>query len=193
MKLASPFSPMDIENQRFMALSGIHAWAHSALRQIDRVEEAIKRMIQAITSRHDRTRVVDHVAEHKNMITAQRDLHSDKHFFLIAANQLIEHISWAKSIEYPPGFLEHAIFARIETFARETKNLRDMHEHVVEYMKGDGRKPDLWIFDGEDGTSDASSLVDSRIGGILDWNMLKPHLVELLAVLPPHYYPERKS
>ena len=40
-----------------------------------------------------------------------------------------------------------------------------MREHIVDYFKGDGIRPDDWIVEGVD----ASSIMGTRIGNRLDW------------------------
>jgi len=66
-----------------------------------------------------------------------------------------------------------------------------MREHVVDYFKGEGRRPNRWIFKTSDGgRADASSVGGTLLGGRLDWvafgEAAKRLLQRLLAEPIPH-------
>jgi hypothetical protein len=78
----------------------------------------------------------------------------------------------------------------LDNFAHDIDVMRDMNEHVIEYFKGEGKRPHDWIHKDGGGSADASSTIDTKIGGRLDWEELgaaAQRLLEKLKPLGPFY------
>ena len=109
---------------------------------------------------------------------------SDRHLFLVSAWKLIEHMDWADKL----GCLENNNFSEIQEMRKDIKEMRDMNEHVLEYFLGDGRRQHAWMHKDEDGSTDASSTLGTKIGGRLDWVVLEAAVKRLLSNLPAPYF-----
>ena len=82
------------------------------------------------------------------------------------------------------GLVSNDIFSAIDRFERDIDILRDQNEHVVENFRGKGKRPQDWVYKTEDGSiADASSTVETRIGGRLDWVKLGAAAQRLLPKL----------
>jgi hypothetical protein len=146
---------MSPDDERFMAFEGLVQWTRCVITQAKRISLA--------TNRLQSDMVVRDSAMRREAISA---LHSEHHFFSIAANKLIEYREWAVSF----GLCADVDFAEINQFsAQDIKDLRNMREHVVDYFKGAGHTPARWVIETPEYKSDASSSVGSMIGGRLDW------------------------
>lgn len=165
---------MNIEEQKFMAIHGIHTWAKGALVQVERIDAARQTML----SNFDR---------HDERADAIQSFQRERHLFLIAAHKTIEYADWIVSL----NFLDSSIFSEIFSFRNDVKDLRDMNEHVREYFLGIGHRPEQWVHSDSEGSADASSTVNSKIGGRLDWNDFANATKRLIASIPPHYYPQQ--
>ncbi|MBS0269039.1 MAG: hypothetical protein JSS54_08670 [Proteobacteria bacterium] len=154
---------MDVEDQKFMALEGIHTWSRATIAHATQ----LSRLSTSFNS--------------SNFIDNRRLFDSERHSFLIAAHRLISFINWVLEL----NFLDAQIFAEIKVFEPDIKTMRDLNEHVIEYFKGSGKRPQLWSTP----TSDASSTVGTKIGDRLDWTEVAGSVAGLIERLPPHYFP----
>jgi hypothetical protein len=140
------------DQERFMAFEGVLQWAHAVIQQSERLSAA-----------YDGNRpAIDPTARHQ----AVRALHTECHFFVIAANKLIEYCDWARGF----ALFSTIDFSGIDQFSNgNIRDLRNMREHVVEYFQGAGHAPSRWIYETPEYKADASSLAGVMIGGRLDW------------------------
>jgi hypothetical protein len=144
---------MDHNSQRFMCFEGLLQWNHAVINQADRIEYARQNFIGDI--------------EPCNNSRANRlNFHTECHYFAIAAYKLIEYCEWARNI----GLCSSVDFSEIDGFSKlDIRDLRNMREHVCEYFMGNGHAKDRWIIETPTYTADASSVVNTMIGGRLDW------------------------
>ena len=95
--------------------------------------------------------------------------HVECHFFSISANKVIEYRHWVTNL----GLCRDVDFSEIDQFSKDDiKDLRDMREHIIEYFQGEGHKRKRWFIEPPErpgGIIDASSVIDTIIGGRLDW------------------------
>ena len=86
-------------------------------------------------------------------------------------------------------------FGEIDAFSeQDIKDLRNMHEHVVEYFQGHGLASERWFAETPHFKADASSVVGTMIGGRLDWikfvaaaeRLLPKLLAEPIPFVPMH-------
>ena len=108
-------------------------------------------------------------------------IQTERQLFCNAAQKLLEHRRWVQGL----GFLDGALFRELDKFAHDINVMRDMNEHVIEYFRGKGQRPQDWVHESEGGTADASSTVDTKIGGRLDWVELGAAAQRLLATISP--------
>ena len=155
--MAKPPKPiMTHDEERYMAFSGLLQWTQTCVFQSDRTSAALQNQLSILGS--DRTR--------DDRRLAILSFHSECHFFVVAANKLIEFKTWALTF----GLWSTVNFAEIDSLnAQIIRDLRNMREHVVDYFKGAGNTPDRWVLQTPTFSSDASSVVETNIGGRLDW------------------------
>jgi hypothetical protein len=163
---------MDVESQKFMALEGLHSWARGVISHVKAMEAARGSMFSLDNDRRTE---------------ASRSFQRERHLFLTAAHKMLEHINWISKL----SFIDSSVFAELKALENDIKELRDMNEHVIEYFLGRGKRPENWVYESDGGIADASSTIDSKIGGRLDWNQVASAAERLIRVLPPHYYPSR--
>jgi hypothetical protein len=145
---------MSKDEERFMAFCGLVQWTRGVIHQA-------RRIIDAENLFRDRMRC--HDSDHVALGDAIRCEH---HYFVIAANKLVEHRHWVQSL----GLCEEIDFSEIDSFPRrDIKDLRNMREHVVEYFQGNGRDKSRWFVETPEYKADASSCVGTQIGGRLDY------------------------
>jgi hypothetical protein len=120
---------------------------------------------------------------------AQQFFETERELFCNAANQLLQHRQWVKRL----GFLDDALFDELDKFADDIDVMRDMNEHAIEYFEGKGKRPHDWVYHGKGATSDASSTVETKIGGRLDWVELGSAAQRLLAKISQMgpFFPQR--
>lgn len=162
-------SDMSVEDQKFIALEGIHTWIVGVTAAGDTLNSQLPRN-----------------AEPDGINAWRRTFQVNRHWFLIAANKLVEYIEWAKKLDY----LDPSMFAEIDALADEIKKTRDMNEHVIDYFVGKGRKPADWVVVESHGTSDASSTIGSMIGGRVDHKEVVLAARKLSDRLPAAYWPK---
>jgi hypothetical protein len=116
---------------------------------------------------------------------------AERQMFCNAAYKLLEHRKWVKRL----GLLDDTLFSELDKFATDIDVMRDMNEHAVEYLQGKGKRPHDWIHISEGGISDASSTIDTKIGGRLDWAQLGAAAERLLATISPlgPFFPAEKT
>ena len=92
--------------------------------------------------------------------------HSECHFFAIAAHKLLEYREWVLTF----GLCSSVDFREIAQFSvQDIRDLRNMREHVLDYLKGAGNAHDRWTVETPEYRADASSVVGTMIGGREDW------------------------
>lgn len=158
---------MDKDDQKFIAVEGLHAWASAILTQVERLELARKRLARG--SRYRRAYLCE------------------KHFVLVAAKKLIDYIDWARDL----GFLDDTIFQEMLLLRDEIVGLKGTNEHVIEYYRGTASHPQHWVFADEIIVVDAHPAACKRIGGRLNGDELAKAALHLLNALPRHYFPGR--
>ena len=156
------------EEQRFMAYIGLMQWTEAVVT----VGERIRQIDEQMTLRTQPNR--------SDWQTALRNVHTECHFFAIAAYKLLEYATWSRRL----GLFRQVDFSAIDSFpADRIRDLRNMREHVVEYFKGAGNKRDRWFVTTPEFKADASSVVGTMIGGRLDWVAFSQAAERLLPVL----------
>jgi hypothetical protein len=146
---------MTPDEERFMAFEGLLQWTQAVITQSQRVAAALAQQHVDLTSH-------DPMIRHKAIL----NLHSQCHFFAIAAYKLIEHKEWVLTF----GLCTKVDFSEIDQFSQQdVKDLRNMREHVVEYFKGEGLASDRWVVETPEYKADASTFNGTMIGGRLDW------------------------
>jgi hypothetical protein len=158
---------VDEDDQKFIAVEGLHAWASAILTQVERLELA-----RGELARGGRYR---------------RAYLCERHFLLIAAKKLIDYIDWARDL----GFLDEIIFQEMLLLRDDILDLKGMNEHVIEYYRGTGKNPEQWVFADELIVVDANPTIGKRIGGRLNGSELTEAVSGLLNALPKHYFPGR--
>lgn len=144
---------MSLDEERFMAFSGLIQWAQGVVAQSKRVIDATEQLT-----------IFNPSLEFTSYLVFR--LHCEHHYFVIAAYKLIEHRKWIKKF----GLCEQVDFSEIDSFPeKDIKDLRNMREHVVEYFQGDGRDKTRWVVETPEYMGDASSCFGTMIGGRLDY------------------------
>ena len=166
---------MTREEERFMAFEGVLQWAQAVLRQAERLAPLYQRPFAA-----------DPEQRHRAIL----EMHTECHFFAVAANHFIDYRCWARTF----GLFLKIDFSDIDRLAVHVGDLRDMREHVVGYFSGLGRRPERWMIETPDFKADASSLTGTLIGGRLDWKAFAAAVQQVEPKLwaEPVPYPPRK-
>jgi hypothetical protein len=179
--MAQPTPIMTKDQERFMAFEGLIQWTQAAVTQSEKVSAARDRQLS--------DEVMRDPAKRRQAIHA---FHSECHFFAIAAHKLLEYRDWARTF----GLCPTVDFSEIDQFStKDIRDLRNMREHVVDYVKGEGNTPTRWIFETPDYKADASSVIGTMIGGRLDWVKFGAAAERLLPKLlaEPILYPPRRT
>ncbi len=166
------------EEERYMAFEGLVQWTQAVVGQARRVQAAKDRLGASITG--------DPASRRAVVLWT----HVEDHFFIIAANKLIEYRHWVATF----GLCSSIDFREIDRFSvSNIKDLRNMREHVVEYFRGEGRVRDRWVVETPEYRADASSVVGPMLGGRLDWVAFATAAERLLPALlaEPIPYPSR--
>jgi hypothetical protein len=169
---------MSEEEEQFMEFEGLVQWTAAVIAQAQRITAAIEMLRQP--AMRDAVPVWRHV--HK--------LHSECHFFAIAAHKVLEHRDWVLQF----GLCGSIDFGELNQFcALDIRDLRNMREHQLDYFKGKGRDRERWRIDTPEFSADASSMVGTMIGGRLDWKKFSEMADRLLPALlmEPIPYPRR--
>ena len=177
-KIKTPI--MTPDQERFMAFEGLVQWTQAVVTQSIGVPAAQKHQMSVLAATS--TPVQRRQAMHA--------FHSECHFFAVAANKLLEFRDWVLTF----GLCASVDFAEINRFsARDIRDLRNMREHVVDYFTGGGNARARWNVDTPEYRTDASSVVDTTIGGRLDWIVFGAAAERLLRQLlaEPIPYPPR--
>jgi hypothetical protein len=169
---------MTHEQEQSMAFEGLLQWTQAVITQSQRVSEAKERRFASGGNSAARQQAI-------------RNFHSQCHFFVIAAYKLIEYRKWVSTF----GLCANVDFSEIDAFSeQDIKDLRNMHEHVVEYFQGYGLASERWFAETPRFKADASSVVGTMIGGRLDWikfsaaadQLLPKLLAEPIPYVPMH-------
>lgn len=156
---------MDIDDQKFIAVEGLHTWASAILIQVERLELARGQLAKG--GRYRRAYLCE------------------RHFLLIAAKKLIDYIDWARDL----GFLNDTVFKNMLRHRDDIVDLKVTNEHVIEYYQGKGRQAEHWVLADELIVVDANPIAGKRMGDRLDGQELADAASSLLSALPSHYFP----
>ena len=158
---------MDKDDQKFIAVEGLHAWASAILTQMERLDLARGQLARG--GRYRRAYLCE------------------RHFVLIAAKKLIDYIDWARDL----AFLDDTIFKEMLRLRDDIVDLKGTNEHVIEYYRGTGSHAEHWVFADEIIVADANPATGKQIGGRLNGDDLAKAATSLLNALPRHYFPGR--
>jgi hypothetical protein len=158
---------VDKDDQKFIAVEGLHAWASAILTQVERLDLARGQLARG--GRYRRAYLCE------------------RHFLLIAAKKLIDYIDWARDLQ----FLEDGIFRKMLRLRDDIVDLKITNEHVIEHYQGIGCRANHWVLADELIVVDVSPSAAKRAGGKLDGRALAEAASSLLAALPGHYFPGR--
>jgi hypothetical protein len=158
---------VDKDDQKFIAVEGLHVWASAILTQMERLELARAQLAKG--GRYRRAYLCE------------------RHFLLIAARKLIDYIDWAREL----GFLDDIIFREMLRLRDDIVDLKGTNEHVIEYYRGMGGRAEHWVFADEVLVVNANPIAGKRIGDRLDAEELAAAASSLLEALPSHYFPGR--
>jgi hypothetical protein len=156
---------VDKDDQKFIAVEGLHTWASAILTQVERLERARRQLADG--GRHRRAYLCE------------------RHFLLIAAKKLIDYIDWARDL----GFLNDTIFKGMLCLRDDIVDLKATNEHVIEYYRGRAQQAKHWVFVDELIVVDANPIAGKRPGNGLDGRELAEAASSLLNALPRHYFP----
>lgn len=156
---------MDKDDQKFIAVEGLHTWASAILTQVERIERARGQLAKG--GRYRRAYLCE------------------RHFLLIAAKKLVDYIDWARDL----GFLNDTIFGSMLRLREDIVDLKVTNEHVIEYYRGRGSRAEHWVLADELIVVDANPIAGKRIGDRLDGQELAEAASSLLNALPRHYFP----
>ena len=131
---------MDKDDQKFIAVEGLHVWASAILTQMERLELARAQLAKG--GRYRRAYLCE------------------RHFLLIAAKKLIDYIDWAREL----GFLDDIIFRGMLRLRDDIVDLKGTNEHVIEYYRGMGGRAEHWVFADEVLVVNANPITGKRIG-----------------------------
>jgi hypothetical protein len=164
---------MTPDEQKFMAFEGLLGWTAAVVTQAKRVSAARDKLFAELRQRSSPKLNSELILRR----LAQQFFQTERQLFCNAANQLLQYRQWVQRL----GFLDDALFDELDKFADDIDVMRDMNEHAIEYFEGKGKRPHDWVYQGEGATSDASSTVETKIGGRLDWVELGSAAQRLLA------------
>jgi len=156
---------VDIDDQKFIAVEGLHTWASAILIQVERLELARGQLAKG--GRYRRAYLCE------------------RHFLLIAAKKLVDYIDWARDL----GFLDDTIFRSMLRLRDDIVALKATNEHVIEYYQGRGCQAQHWVLADELIVVDANPVPGKRKGARLDGQELAEAASGLLNALPGHYFP----
>ena len=173
------------DGQKYMAFSGLIQWTQAVIGQGRRVSEARDAIRSLMAARVD-SRGIPSGIDPRSHEFAMLDFHTQGNFFAVAAYKLLEYKKWCRAL----GLFPTVDFSKIDNFSLgDIKDLRDMREHIVEYFQGKGRNRARWVKSMAGGKSDASSVVDTSLGGRLDWVEFAAAAEHVLPQLLAHSVP----
>jgi hypothetical protein len=140
---------MSHDEEKFLALDGLVQWTSAAITQADRIANAT---------------ISIYTPETLRLTTAA--LRTETDLFIAAAWKVLEFRKWVSAL----GLCPSIDFSEIDIFdTQDTRDLRNMREHVVAYFQGRGNYQDRWLVETPEFKADASTLVGNIIGGRLDY------------------------
>lgn len=171
------------EQITYLAYCGMLQWTHGCIEQGARLGAQFAEDHRQMLARFNSPNALGAAEQ----TAARTQIHTQSHFFAVAAHKVIEHKRWVKR----RGIFRKVDFSPLDEFRElDVKDLRDMGEHRVEYFSGKGDKRDRWVKTTDDFISDASSIVGPLLGGRLDWQRFaaacQAVLPELLAEPAPY-------
>jgi hypothetical protein len=144
-----------LESERYMIFEGLVQWTQEVAVVSDRT-----------TAAQSALRGPELIRNRLARRLAMHNFHSQCHYFVVAADMF--RAFQLRAIQL--GLFAAVDFTEIDSFPWDDhKDVRNMRSHVTEYFGGKGRDRKRWIFKTLGGSADASSVVDTLIGGRLDW------------------------
>lgn len=145
--------PLSNDDARFMAFEGLVQWTTATVNQSARLQEAYAEIQNAHPHGWDSR-------------TWAHNSNTECHYFAIAAFKVLEYKNWVKEL----GLCALVDFSELDKFnTNDIRDLRNMREHVIDYFVGQGRAKERWFITTPEYSADASSVVNTMIGGRLDW------------------------
>ncbi|HEY9295721.1 MAG TPA: hypothetical protein VIQ31_05000 [Phormidium sp.] len=133
---------MSVDEERFMAFTGLIQWAQGVIEQSKRVVEATQRL--------------NDVQQWNSYPKPIYLLFCEQHYFVIAAYKFYEHLKWVKKFD----IFSNVDFQEIDEMPwPDIKDLRNMREHIVDYFTDYGRDKERWFIETPEFKADASSCV----------------------------------
>ncbi len=164
------------ESQRWLAFENLLMWAEAVVQQRDRLDAARAQLLRPPDLSPS---AAEHLAAARARRRAMHSFNAQRHLFINAAYQLVSYRRWVGRL----GIVSNDAFREIDSFEADVDILRDKNEHAIEYFRGRGKKPANWTHVDSGGTADASSTVDNRLGGRLDYVAFSEAAVRLCATL----------
>lgn len=141
---------MTPEEEQFMALDGLVQWTSAVVTQARRLAST--------------TIPTGGTPEARRLAMAA--LRTEADLFVTAAWKVLQFRKWVKAL----GLCATVDFGEIDKFdTGDTRDLRNMREHVVDYFQGCGNDQDRWWKETPGYKADASARVGNMIGGRLDY------------------------
>lgn len=155
---------MTPDQERFMASDGLVQWTWAAITQAHRLSNAKLPMRGTFEAR-------------RLAIAARR---TEADLMVAAAWKVLEFHKWVAAL----GLCGAVDFSEIGKFdTNDTRDLRNMREHVVDYFQGGGKNQDRWWIETPKYKGDASGIAGSVIGGRLDYKAFADAAKRLLPQL----------
>jgi hypothetical protein len=130
---------MTPDDERFNAFEGFVQWTEAVVTQSARMSQARDRLQSSAIGL--RLAPQQRLEDHQAIRQAIHAFHTEGHFFAIAAYKLLEYRDWVRTF----GLCSSVDFGEVDQFSeQDIKDLRDMREHAVDYLRGVGREPDRW-------------------------------------------------
>lgn len=138
-----------------MAAQGLMQWLAAAVLQGQRLGAIYK---------DEMSRLAELSPPERSLLVLRS--HTEGNFLANAAKQVIEYRKWTAAL----GLFESIDFSALDKFDRKSiTDLRNMREHVIDYLQERGSAQDRWFVETPEYRSDASSVVGPLLGGRLDY------------------------
>ncbi|MBI5950477.1 MAG: hypothetical protein HY865_02365 [Chloroflexi bacterium] len=165
-------------NEEWYFLNSAKIWLQGIVYQGDRLLENQQKMQNAMRAVTRETLV-----KHQDFLTYNDLRIVEEHFFVTSVSKSID---WLKEVKKFKPELSSNIDRFIHAFP-ETKDLRNMREHDVDYFKGEGKAQGRFVRPLTDVTIDASASMSDKngylIGGRLNVQQSVKEAQQLLPVI----------